>query len=331
MNAMLFPDGINAQPAVLARSAAALTGPLDEVPGPKEDQVVALVGIGASEHAARGAAHAWRAAGLRAFALSAAEILANPDRTADLYLAISESGRSTETIRAVEAIGNRPTIVLTNDPGSPLAVAVDFVLPLTSGDDSPVYTTGYTATLQALGLIGEKWSGRQSDWSTLPGLAQQVLDSSAPVVEALADTFGKAQIVDVIASGTSGTTAGEGALMLRESARLHTASHETHNYLHGPMEPLDEHTACLVIGDDREPRLARDAAGFGAPTTLITTRADIEPVPGLTVLRLPDAGSPLAQAVLEILPIQRLAWSIATGRGLAVNGFRHQPDDTKVG
>ena len=31
--------------------------------------------------------------------------------------------------------------------------------------------------------------------------------------------------------------------MLRESARLHTAGHETYNYLHGPMEPLDAEAA----------------------------------------------------------------------------------------
>lgn len=328
---MLFPDGIAAQPAVLARSARELAGPLDQAPTPLRGQVIALVGIGASEYAARGAAHTWRAAGLRAFALSAAEILASPDRTADLYLAISESGRSTETIRAVQSIDGRPTIGLTNNPDSPLARAVDFTLPLNSGDDSMVYTTGYTATLQALGLIGEKWSGHHTDWATLPELAQQVLNTPAAAIDVIAGIFGQARIIDVIASGTSTSTAGEGALMLRESARLLTARHETHNYLHGPMEPLDEQTGCLIIGDGREVRLARDTATLGAPTVLITGRDDVADQTGLTVLRLPRARAPLAQAVLEILPLQRLGWTVATRRGLGVNGFRYQQSDTKVG
>ena len=53
--------------------------------------------------------------------------------------------------------------------------------------------------------------------------------------------------------------------MLRESARVLTAGHETYNYLHGPMEPLDPQTACLVIGDGREIRLAQDVSALGCP------------------------------------------------------------------
>jgi fructoselysine-6-P-deglycase FrlB-like protein len=59
---MHFSDEIRAQPAALARSAATVTAALAHLPAPG-DGVVALVGIGASEHAARGAAVVWRAAG----------------------------------------------------------------------------------------------------------------------------------------------------------------------------------------------------------------------------------------------------------------------------
>ncbi len=74
----------------------------------------------------------------------------------------------------------------------------------------------------------------------------------------------------MVATGTSSATAGEGALMMRESARLHTASHETFNYLHGPMEALDAEAAAVVIGGGRELRLARELAGLGCPTLLVT-------------------------------------------------------------
>jgi glucosamine--fructose-6-phosphate aminotransferase (isomerizing) len=328
---MKFHEGIAAQPGVLSRSARGLVDAIDHVPVPKKGQVIGLVGIGASDHAARGAAHTWRAAGLRAFALSASEILTRTDTSADLYLAISESGRSTETVEAVHALGNATTIALTNDPGSPLADAVGITLPLDSGDDSPVYTTGYTATLQALGMLGERWSGGIADWSALPEQAQQVLDGCAAAVAMVAESFDRVRLVDVIASGAGCSTVGEGALMLRESARLHTADHETRNYLHGPMEPLDEQTGCIVIGEGREIRLARDTAALGAPTVLVTTQAGIADVANLTVIQVPRARSSLGQAVLDILPIQRLGLAVASRRGLAVDGFRYQQDDTKVG
>ena len=40
--------------------------------------------------------------------------------------------------------------------------------------------------------------------------------------------------------------------------------------------------------------------------------------------------SPLAAAVLQMLPVQLLAWQLASRRGLAVDGFRYHQDDTKL-
>jgi glucosamine 6-phosphate synthetase-like amidotransferase/phosphosugar isomerase protein len=178
-------------------------------------------------------------------------------------------------------------------------------------------------------MLGEHWSGTSTDWAGLPELAAAVLGDAAPLIEELAEVFDRARIVDVVASGTSSATSGEGALMLREAARLHTAGHETYNYLHGPMEPLDAQTACVVIGDGREVRLARDTSALGCPTLLVTSR-DVAPGGALNVLRLPAAPSPLARAILEILPIQQLAWAVARRRDLSVDGFRYHQDDIKL-
>ncbi|MGA8208898.1 MAG: SIS domain-containing protein [Nocardioidaceae bacterium] len=326
---MRFEDGVAAQPEVLARSAEAVVAGLSRVAPLEDGQLVALVGIGASEHIARGAASAWRAAGLRAVALSATELMDGAPPLADVYVALSESGRSAETVAALSRVEGR-RIAVTNEPGSPLAGLVEEVLVLDSGPDSPVYTTGYTATLQAVGLLGEHWLGASGDWTPLPDLVCSVIEASRPVADALAEQFGAARVVDVVGSGTATATAGEGALVLREAARVHTAQHETYNYLHGPMEPLDDETACVVVGDGREVRLAVDVSTLGCPTLLLTTRSDVEATDHLTVLRLPVAGSDLAQTVLQIVPLQMLTWRLASDRGLRVDGFRYHQDDTKL-
>mgnify|MGYP005816286347 CR=1 FL=1 len=328
---MRFLDGIVTQPTALERSRQAVSAALAGLPRPGPDDVIALVGIGASEHAARGAAPVWRAAGVRAFPVSAAEVDAAPRGAgADFSVLISESGRSTETQRALEAMDVTRCLAVVNDPDSPLARATPHVLHLGSGEDSPVYTTGYTATLQALGMLADHWAGRTHDWSELPSLVDHVLKDARNTVEEVAESFGHACIIDVVGGGVSQATAGEGALLLRESARLLTAAHETRGYLHGPMEPLDEKVACLVVGSGREIRLAQDTAALGCRTLLITTSSEVVASGSLSVLRLPSAGSPLAQAILEILPIQRLAWAVASARGLRVDGFRHVQDDTKL-
>jgi fructoselysine-6-P-deglycase FrlB-like protein len=327
---MRFEDGMNAQPHALARSATAVRSGLQEVAELQPGDVVALVGIGASEHIARSAAPAWRAAGIRAVAVSAAELMSHRVPLADVYVALSESGRSAETVAALSHVGGR-RVGITNGPDSPLTEVVDELLLLDSGPDSPVYTTGYTATLQAVGMLGEHWAGTTSDWVALPRYAESVLTQSGPVVDTVVKRFDEARIIDVVGTGTSSATAGEGALVLREAARAHTAQHETYNYLHGPMEPLDKETACLIVGDGRELRLAQDVSAIGAQTLLLTTRTDLPGADNLTVLSMPDVGSPLAQAVLQILPVQALAWRLADDRGLSVDGFRYRQDDTKLG
>jgi fructoselysine-6-P-deglycase FrlB-like protein len=327
---MRFPDGIAAQPDVLARSAKALHESLPDVPRPHTGEVIALVGIGASEHAARSAAPVWRKQELCAFAVSASELQDREPAVADFYVGISESGRSAETVAALSHLSNVARVGVTNCREAPLADVTDYVIGIDSGPDSSVYTTGYTATLQALGMLGESWSGRTTDWSVLPDLAGEVLERAEPVVAQISSAFEAARIVDVVASGASSSSGGEGALLLRESARLLTACHETYNYLHGPMEPLDAETACLIVGDGREVRLARDTSALGCPTLLVTSRTDVSSAGDLTVLRLPEAPSPLALAVLQILPIQLLGWSIASRRSLAVDGFRYHQDDTKL-
>jgi fructoselysine-6-P-deglycase FrlB-like protein len=325
---MRFPDGIAAQPAVLARSRETVASGTKALAPLPPGAVVALVGVGASEHAARSAAVQWRAQGLRAVALPAAEALLG-SAPADVYVLISESGRSSETIEAVSALGPARTVAVVNAPTSPLAGLCHEVLDLGSGDDSPVYTTGYTATLQALGQLGDAWSGRSTDWAPLADAADRVLAGAPEQLAAFADALDRARLVDVVAGSPSAATAGEGALVLREAARLHTAAHETRDYLHGPMEPLDGQTACVVIGSGREVRLAGDTAALGCPTLLLTTATGVAVSDQLRALVLPVAPTPLAQTVLEILPVQLLAWAVAQTRGLTVEGFRYSQDDTK--
>lgn len=327
---MRFHDGIHVQPQTLERSAEAVARALANVAPLSSGAVVALVGIGASEHVARSAAPCWREQGLRAFAVSASELLPGTSSVADVYVAMSESGRSVETVAAMKGVAGR-RLGITNFADSPIAEVVDDLLLMDSGPDSPVYTTGYTATLQAVGMLGEHWGGRTGDWSRLPLLAEQVISDATPVMDSLAGRFDQARIIDVVAGGSSQASAGEGALLLREAARAHTAAYETYNYLHGPMEPMEAGTACIVIGNDREVRLARDMSDLGCQTLLITKRQDVPAGDTLTVVTLPDAPSAMAGAVLEILPVQLLGWSLASRRGLRVDGFRYEQDDIKLG
>jgi glucosamine 6-phosphate synthetase-like amidotransferase/phosphosugar isomerase protein len=134
--------------------------------------------------------------------------------------------------------------------------------------------------------------------------------------------------VDFVGSRAHLAAAAEGALILREACKIPTGFYSTRQYLHGPMEPLDERMLVVVIGDEREVTLAYDIARTGAHALLLTT-ADVAAQENLTVLRLPNL-SPVQLAVLEILPIQLLAPEFIERPELADSSFRYEQPDTKV-
>jgi fructoselysine-6-P-deglycase FrlB-like protein len=321
------------QPAALERSAAAVREHLAAIDlAPWRQGVLATVSMGAGAHAAHALAFRLARHGRRAVSLTASDVVTLPAAAspADCWLFVSEGGRSRETL---EAVGRAPAGVrlgLTNVPGSPLAEAVDSVVALDAGDDSKVYTAGYTATLQAFGLLAGALDGADEgeDWKRLPEQVSATLRGLAAPAAGVAPSLARAVTIDVVAGTASYGSAAEAALLLREATRISTTAYETYQYLHGPMEPLTSAHACLLFGDGREVTLARYLAGAGIPAVLVTA-ADVAGEPGLTVLRVPAAPQ-VPRAVLEILPAQLLAGEMARERGLGIDGFLHHQDDTKV-
>jgi len=333
---MDYYDAVAGQPVALERSAAAVRARLAELELDRWRQgTFGVVSMGASSHAghalvfrlARDGRRAVNLAGSDVVTLARSGLAAGP---ADSYLFVSEGGRSRETIEAADLVPAGARLGLTNVPDGPLASHVDAVVALEAGEDSRVYTVGYTTTVQACGLLADALVGRDDgdDWHRLPDLASQTLERLAPAAADAAGVFARAGSIDVVGAAGSYAAAAEAALVVRESTRICTATYETYQYLHGPMEPLTSANACLLIGDGREVSLAQYLARAGIPTVLVTP-APVDQEPNLVVLTVPQAPT-MSRAVLEVLPVQLLAGEMARVLGLAIDGFLHHQDDTKV-
>jgi fructoselysine-6-P-deglycase FrlB-like protein len=324
---MDYYEAIAAQPARLVRSATAVRAALGELDlAPWRDGTLAVVSMGASHHAGHAFAHRLARHGHRVVNVTASALL-DTERAdlADSYLFVSESGRSRETIEAAQLVDG-PRLALTNAPDSPLAEVVDSVIGLAHGEDSKVYTIGYTATLQAYGLLAEALEEADliddgDDWRALPEQLAALLAAEPVDLDGLTS-------IDVVGSAASYASAAEAALLLRESCRIATATYETYQYLHGPMEPLELSSGCLLFGDGRELSLARYLADAGVRTVLVTA-AEVPSDEPLRVVRVPDVPA-MSRAVLEIGPVQVAAGALARVRGLGIDGFRYHQDDTKV-
>jgi glucosamine--fructose-6-phosphate aminotransferase (isomerizing) len=328
---MKFGDAIHRQPENLSAAAQAFREAAGQVDLESLCRgTIVLSGIGASAHALIPAMLALRAAGRRAFAVSAGELReASAARLGDAFVLVSQSGASAETVAALECIDGRPVVAVSANGESPLAQAADAWLPLGPLPDTPVATLSYTATLQALGMLCDALLGGDGDgWAWVPELAERVLRRSGPLVDSVAERFAAVHALDAVGGGPGHASAGEAALLGREALRLPATGMETREYLHGPLEAVSPQFGALVFGRARELGLASELASFGATVALITDGPATE-LPGGAVFALPSV-SMTAAPILQILPIQLLVDRVAPLRGLQVGELRRQQPDTKL-
>ena len=323
-----FRDAIYEQPSNLQAAAAAFNDAASSVDlSALCEGTLVLSGIGASAHALIPAMLALRAAGRRAFAVSAGELReASAAQLGDAFVLVSQSGASAETVAALECIDGAPVVAISAQGDSPLARAAHAWLPLGPAPDTPVATLSYTATLQALGMLCDTLLGRDLEvWSLVPSLASELLERSDPVVSELASPFASVTALDAVGGGSAHASAGETALLGREALRLPSTGMETREYLHGPLEAVDAGFGCIVFGAERERELAAQMTAFGATVALIGPGAP--DAPGF--VELPEI-SDLVGPILQILPVQLLVDHVAGRRGLEVGTLRRQQHDTKV-
>ncbi|WP_163505842.1 SIS domain-containing protein [Fodinicola acaciae] len=324
MDHLDYDEAVAAQPARLKQSAVSVRHALDTIDlSPWRQGNLAVVSMGASSHAAHALVHRLARHGRRVSNVDASELLALGRRDlADAYVFVSESGRSRETVEAARLVGGA-RLGLTNDANAPLGEVVDAIVDLGHGRDSRVYSVGYTATLQAFGLLATAIDGVREESDTLPELVARTLENSAQQARDLAEAWKDVTSIDFVGAGVARASAAEGALLIRESTRITATAYETYQYLHGPMESLTSTRACVLFGDDRELRLAGYLTEAGIPATVITTesRPNAITIPKTTGI---------SQAVLEILPVQLLAGELAKLFGLDINDFLFTQADTKI-
>jgi glucosamine--fructose-6-phosphate aminotransferase (isomerizing) len=327
-----FRGAIFDQPENLAAAATAFRDAVSAVDLESLcEGTIVLSGIGASGHALIPAMLALRAAGRRAFAVSAGELgEASAAGLGDAFVLVSQSGASAETVAALECIDGKPVVAISARGDSPLARAAQVWLPLGPMPDTPVATLSYTATLQSLGMLVDELlgvDGASDVWQRLPELADGALASADPAVARIAERFAAIGALDAVGGGPGHASAGETALLGREGLRLPATGMETREYLHGPLEAVSDAFGCVVFGRRREWELATALASYGATVALITdSDADAGDATVIELQSVPVLAAP----ILQILPVQLLVDHVARVRGLEIGKLRRQQQDTKV-
>jgi glutamine---fructose-6-phosphate transaminase (isomerizing) len=164
-----------------------------------------------------------------------------PPRLDGALVGISQSGESPDVKAVVDEARRqgRPTIALTNEPGSPLALAAEAVLPLEAGEEQSVAAT--KTYLNSLGAIALLFAASTRDARAWHELARMPAQVERQLEQSLAD----AAVVDLSIGG--GTVVGRGinygsafeiALKIRELSGLLFEAWSAADLMHGPVAAI---------------------------------------------------------------------------------------------
>ncbi|SDI76177.1 glutamine--fructose-6-phosphate transaminase [Frankineae bacterium MT45] len=315
----LMAAEIGEQPAVLQRLLADGAGEIAEVAGEirrAAPRFVIFAARGTSDHAALYAKYLTEIRlGLPAGLASPSSTTvygSRPDLSDVLYVAVSQSGGSPDLVDSVTAARDcgALTVAVTNNPSSPLAAAARRHVDVQAGAELAVAATKtYTAELLALFLL----LGGPNAAAEAAGLADAAAETLAdPAAVEAAPRYRYADRLVTTARGYSYPSAREAALKLMETSYLSAQAFSGADLLHGPLAMLDAGVPVIAV-------VSPGRGGAAMAPVIERLRGS-----GSDILQVGNSdGLPIASAglteellpILEILPLQRLAWRLALDRG----------------
>lgn len=246
------------------------------------------------------------------------------DRAA-LLVAVSQSGRSGETVHLLEHAPPRlPIVGVTNDADSPLATRANHAIVTAAGSESTVSCKTYLATLAGLRALGAALRA-----APLPPVLAEGHACVEAVASYLASLDGHVRALQVELAGVrqlyhagrgrSLATAQCAGLITKEAAHVPAEGMSGAAFRHGPLEMIGPDTLVVVYEGSPETAaldhaLVRDVQRLGGRVVLCGSSAPDGP------WRLPAAPWP---ELVEILPAQLTTLALAALAGREAGRFTH--------
>jgi glucosamine--fructose-6-phosphate aminotransferase (isomerizing) len=222
---------------------------------------VVLIGTGTSQHAAELGAMMFEQAGMDARWYPAATWARwnTGPRPGDALLVITHTGETAYAARArAAALAEGVPLVSITGQGRGWPEAIETVPP----EESETYTVSYTSALAVLARLAHQAATAGASPHDLARAAAQVRAVCAdPGIDAVAVP---ARSLAIVGCGPWGITAREGALKIREGARLLAEGFDTERFLHGAAVPFTAADGLLLLEPDADPDGLTAAVGAAA-------------------------------------------------------------------
>ena len=254
-----------------------------------------------------------------------------------LVIVISQSGETADTIAALRECRQRgaKTLAVVNVVGSSVAKLADRTVYTWAGPEIAVATTkGYTTQIAVLYLLAVffarqlgRLNGQEKELvgalQALPRRIQQAIDMNA-AIPALAKKYHKSHTLFFIGRNTDYATALEGALKMKEISYLHAEAYAAGELKHGTIALIEEHQPVIALCCNpavMEKTLSNivEVKSRGAEVLALTFRSNRKILSAADdLLFIPNVDA-LFSAVIEIVPLQLLAYYVAKENGCDID------------
>jgi glucosamine--fructose-6-phosphate aminotransferase (isomerizing) len=239
----------------------------------------------------------------------------------DLVFFLSQSGETLETIKAAKEVKGE-TISLTNTPRSTLTGLTDFTLLSHAGKEKAIPSTkSFTSMLAVLTLLAieNSKSNLKKNLIEIPSKIAKVLKDLTKPTKIIAKHFIREEMVDLIGDGINYPVTLEGALKLKETARMHAQGMPIGEYAHGHISLVTEGYPLIVVAigkeKDRATRSFLKKLEELTPYAPIISMEPIEQIGGAPNLLVPRANEILSPFI-SVPIFQLFAYQTAIAKGL---------------
>ncbi|MBR4742943.1 MAG: glutamine--fructose-6-phosphate transaminase (isomerizing) [Oscillospiraceae bacterium] len=254
-----------------------------------------------------------------------------------LVIVISQSGETADTIAAMKECRAKgaKTLAIVNVVGSTVAKLADCTVYTWAGPEIAVATTkGYTTQVAVLFLLAVCFADRLGllaggeekliqTLQALPRRIQEAIDLN-PSIPALARKYHDSRALFFIGRNTDHAVALEGALKMKEISYIHAEAYAAGELKHGTIALIEEHQPVIALCCNpaiMEKTLSNivEVKSRGAEVLALTFRNNQKILSVADdLLFIPNVDA-LFSAVVEIVPLQLLAYHVARENGCDID------------
>ena len=302
---------------------------------------VVFTGMGSSLFAASPAQAYLTEHGIRALVWETAELVHHhlkvlgPDT---LLVVISQSGQTAEVVQLLKNLPSEArALAVTNVESSPLAKCTGLLLPMMAGGQGSVSTKTYMCSVAVLmylafAIAGDPPNAVTQEVMRAVEAQERLLERHSVLLPPIVEFFNRPPYVALMSRGADLASAYQGALILKEVARLAAEPISAAQFRHGPMEIISPSHRYIVFGRDGKTgnlllKLARDIGKSNGRVLLLTDMPFDEP---MNIRLIPVETLRLGLGTLvDTVYIQLLAHEGALRAGLKPGRFQIAEEVTR--